>query len=273
MNCALNGVTPNGLINRKDKLTGMNKSNLRLGKKLIMLAISFVLAVLIFAVVSDQTTEQTVCEDSFPQVETSETITSEEIPSTNPFTVTDKFSESSEETEEVYTSEVTEESSVGESIEETSSSIETTASVEEEIPTVVTIETTETTEYDLSEVPLSQSTIDAIVTSCEEYDVPIPIALAVINTESNFIDGLWSEANCYGLMGLHASYFPNIYTPEDNVRSGIEFLGSLLEEYGDPYIALNVYANGHYTGNLTYQAYVMGYAEEWSAKTGCPISI
>ena len=172
--------------------------------------------------------------------------------------VSDKFTESSDESSEVITEEETKES-VGESIGQTSSIDYSGDAIEEP------------TEPDLSEVPLSESTKQAIVESCNKYGVPIPVALAVINTESNFIDGLWSEANCYGLMGLHAWYFTDIYTPEDNVRTGIEYLGSLIDEYGNIYVALNVYANGHYTGNLDHQYYVMSYAEDWSIKTGIPI--
>ncbi len=186
------------------------------------------------------------------------------------------FGESEESTETSISPEtlsVETEETVGESIEPTSS-VELIGETTEE---AVEAETTEveityiTDGADMSEVPLSDSTIDAILESCEKHKVPVPLALAVINTESNFTDGLWSDANCYGLMGLHAWYFDNIYTPEDNVRTGIEFLGELLEKHGDMIVALDVYANGHNTGEYTYQWYVMGYAYDWAEKTGAPL--
>ena len=249
------------------------------------LAIAFLLAIITFLSVSSQSTDTTVDKSQMVEtVDSTETFETTEIPLSsgvykpefisgmykehseatlsNPFTVTEEFSESSKETSEVLTEEETEES-VGESIE-TISSIESIGETIEE-PTVP--------EYDLSDVPLSDELCDIIVTECTNNNVPIPVALAVINTESNFTDGLWSTANCYGLMQLHASYFQDIYTPEDNLRTGITFLGSLIDKHGDIYIALNVYANGHCTYDFSHQNYVMRYAEEWSAKTGAPIYI
>lgn len=238
----------------------MNKSKTtRLGKFLIMFLVVMLITIPVFATTGDRTTETS---DDSQSVETATIEVFETLESSDAESLLVSDETSDEET--IVASEEETEESVGESIEQTSS-IEFVGDAIEE-PTVEP-------EYDFSDVPLSQSTIDAIVESCNEYEVPIPVALAIINTESNFIDGLWSDANCYGLMGLHASYFPNIYTPEDNVRSGIEFLGGLIAEHGNLYVALNVYANGHYTGNLSHQYYVMEYAYEWSAKTGAPLTV
>lgn len=272
----------------------MNKSNRNMphyfnnDNAIWILLFSFVIALCLYMAFSIQTTDKTV--DTTSVVETTETesiineetFESVEVPLSdgtigaefnsasqsdcstmlvsNPFPVTDEFSENSNETSEVTTEEEAEES-VGESIDTISSIDLVGDSIEE--PTEP--------EYDFSEVPLDPYLIDIIVQECTANNVPIPVALAVINTESNFVDGLWSSANCYGLMQLHASYFPNIYTPEENLQTGIRFLGSLIDKHGDIYIALNVYANGHCTYDFSHQYYVMSYAEEWSAKTGASI--
>lgn len=234
----------------------MNKSKTKLGKFFAMLLVVMLITIPVFATTTDRTTEATG-DDS----QSVETATIEIYESSDDESLLGSNETSEEET--IVASEEETEESVGESIEQTSS-------IEFNRDTIG--EPTVEPEYDFSDVPLSQSTVDAIVESCNEYEVPIPVALAIINTESNFIDGLWSGANCYGLMGLHASYFPNIYTPEDNVRSGIEFLGSLIAKHGNLYVALNIYANGHYTGELSHQYYVMEYAYEWSTKTGAPLN-
>lgn len=269
----------------------MNKSNRKklfsnIEDAIILAILTFVIALSLQMAFSHIVTDKTV--DTSSVVETtnsestiiSETFESEEIPLSdgiintefisnektqcstmnvsNPFTVSDEFSESSDV---ISSNESTEESS-RESIEDIPSAELIGETVEEPITLP---------EYDLSEVPLDPHLIDIIVNECNDHNVPIPIALAVINTESNFTDGLWSSANCYGLMQLHADYFPNIYTPEDNLKTGIEFLGSLIDKHGNIYIALNVYANGHCTFDFSHQYYVMSYAEEWSAKTGAPI--
>lgn len=234
----------------------MNKSTSMLGKILVIILIILLIFIPVYATTTDQMTNAT--SDNFQLVETADS----------------KLTESSYIESSLVSNETSEENNISkeESMESVGESIEQTSSMELDGNSTIE-EPTAYPEYDFSEVPLSQSTINAIVESCDKYNVPIPVVLAVINTESNFIDGLWSEANCYGLMGLHASYFENIYTPEDNVRSGIEFLGRLISKYGDIYIALNVYANGHYTGNLSHQNYVMKYAYEWSEKTGAPLDL
>ena len=72
-----------------------------------------------------------------------------------------------------------------------------------------------------------------------------------------------SPAGCYGLMQLNPEYFPSGLTAGENIRTGTEYLGSLLDRYGDTGAALTAYNAGYDTGNRGYTEKVIGAAEKW----------
>lgn len=99
--------------------------------------------------------------------------------------------------------------------------------------------------------------------ACEETGVPAPLALGLIQCESGFDVDAVSAKGCYGLMQLNPKYFPIDLSPEDNLRVGIAWLASLLEQYGGTGAALTAYNAGYDTGNRGYANAVLEAAEWW----------
>lgn len=111
-------------------------------------------------------------------------------------------------------------------------------------------------------IPLDEELQDVLYEACEANGVPVALALGVIEVESCF-DPDADNGVCYGLCQLHRSYFPDKLTPADNLRTGIEHLGRLLEQYGDTAAALTAYNAGYDTGRRAYANAVMAAAEWW----------
>ena len=111
--------------------------------------------------------------------------------------------------------------------------------------------------------PLSDELYIILLDACEESGVEVPLALGVIEVESGFDVDAVSPAGCYGLMQLNPEYFPSGLTAGENIRTGTEYLGSLLDRYGDTGAALTAYNAGHDTGDREYAEKVIGAAERW----------
>ena len=118
--------------------------------------------------------------------------------------------------------------------------------------------------YD-SAIPLSAELQAVLYEACAENDVPVALALGVIEVESCFLADA-DNVQCYGLMQLNRDYFPDKLPPEDNLRAGIEYLGRLLKEYGDTAAALTAYNAGYDTGRRSYADAVLAAAEWWGAE-------
>ena len=116
------------------------------------------------------------------------------------------------------------------------------------------------------DIPLSPELQQALHEACEEADVPVALALGVIQVESGFRTDAVSSRGCYGLMQLNPKYFPDKLSPEDNIREGVAYLGRLLEEHGDTAAALTAYAVGYDAGGRTYAGAVLEAAEGWTAE-------
>lgn len=100
-------------------------------------------------------------------------------------------------------------------------------------------------EADYSWIPLDEDLAIVLVESCQENNVPLALALAVMEQESCFqADALNIRSGCYGLMQLNPSFFPSGLSPADNIRYGVEYLGDLLEQYGDEAHAATAYFYG-----------------------------
>ena len=115
--------------------------------------------------------------------------------------------------------------------------------------------------YFREDVPLSYDLQDALHAICDEAGVEYALALGLIQHESNF-DPEARNGVSYGLCQLNTRYFPDGLSPEDNLASGIGWLGQLLERYGTR-MALDIYHSGHDTGDTVYPGVVMQYAEVW----------
>lgn len=118
--------------------------------------------------------------------------------------------------------------------------------------------------YFREDVPLSFELQDHLHTACERYGVPYHVALGLIEVESGFDpDAVNPASGCYGLCQLHPDYFPSGLSPAENIETGMGYLGTLLERYGELGAALTAYHAGHDTGGRTYANAVMDAAERW----------
>lgn len=117
--------------------------------------------------------------------------------------------------------------------------------------------------YFRADVPLDYELQDVLHTAAEANGVPYHVALGLIYVESRFDPEAVSPAGCRGLCQLHPRYFPADLTPAENIEAGMEYLGSLIERYGDLSAALCSYHDGHDTGRRGYSNAVLEAAEKW----------
>lgn len=116
--------------------------------------------------------------------------------------------------------------------------------------------------YFREDVPLSFELQDALHTACEASNVPYHVALGLIWVESRFQPDA-DNGTSYGLCQLNRDYFPDKLTPAENIWAGMEYLGSLIDQYGDLGAALCAYHDGHDTGRRGYSNAVLEAAEVW----------
>ena len=116
-------------------------------------------------------------------------------------------------------------------------------------------------EYLYTITPMMKSEIDTLVAVCDENSIPLHVALGLIQVESEFNTHDTGNSNCY--FRINSEYQPENSSGEDNIRYGIEYLGSKLNETGDLMSALDAYHNGHVTGDMSYPYKVMDAASEW----------
>ena len=117
--------------------------------------------------------------------------------------------------------------------------------------------------YFRADAPLDYELQDVLQTAAQANGVPYHVALGLIYVESRFDPEAVSPAGCRGLCQLHPRYFPADLTPAENIEAGMEYLGSLIERYGDLNAALCSYHDGHDTGRRGYSNAVLEAAECW----------
>lgn len=117
--------------------------------------------------------------------------------------------------------------------------------------------------YFRADVPLDYELQDVLHTAAEANGVPYHVALGLIYVESRFDPEAVSPAGCYGLAQLNPRYFQSGLSPAENIEAGMEYLGSLIERYGDLNAALCSYHDGHDTGRRGYSNAVLEAAECW----------
>ena len=120
-----------------------------------------------------------------------------------------------------------------------------------------------------AEIPLSAELQTVLFEACDMYGVPYDVALAMIETESQFNPYIEnSDSGCYGLCQLHPAYFPTNLSPADNIKYGIRYLGKQIRVYGTLESGLTAYAVGHDDGSRGYAHYVLNIAQEWNIILG-----
>lgn len=113
------------------------------------------------------------------------------------------------------------------------------------------------------DVPLDQELQAALWAACEEHGVPVPLALGLIEEESNFQTDAVSGKGAYGLCQLNPKYFPAGLDPAGNIAAGVAWLGELLEQYENPAAALRAYNLGYDDGDRVFSDAVLAAAERW----------
>ena len=112
--------------------------------------------------------------------------------------------------------------------------------------------------YFRADVPLSYDLQDALHTACVRYDIDYPVALGLIEVESNFQPNIVNATgDCYGLCQL--SGLP----PEENINHGLAYLREQIDRYGSLEAGLQAYHDGYDTGARWYARAVLAAAKKW----------
>ena len=111
---------------------------------------------------------------------------------------------------------------------------------------------------ELPDVPLDPELLQAVADACEQYNVPIVAALAVMETESGYqTDAV--NGPCVGLYQINTTYaaayeealgVTNIADPAQNIACGVWYLGELLQRTGELDHALMAYNMGNIADEL-----------------------
>lgn len=117
--------------------------------------------------------------------------------------------------------------------------------------------------------PLSDELFRAVDAAADAYNVPICLALGLIEVESGFDAEAVSPKGCYGLTQLNPKFFPSGLSAEENVQTGLAHLGDLLAQY-DTMTALTIYNADRDTGDREYANKVLdaAWAWEWEFREG-----
>lgn len=124
-----------------------------------------------------------------------------------------------------------------------------------EVPVYESAMLAETAEVFLYDIPLSDSLQRYIYEICADKDVPVTLALAMIEHESGFNPEAVSSTDDYGLMQINSvnhNWLEEKYrtadmlNPYQNVFCGISIIGEYIEKYKDYGKALMAYNMGDY---------------------------
>lgn len=132
---------------------------------------------------------------------------------------------------------------------------------------VEAVETIQADPYDES-IPLDRELQTALRETCAANDVPLSLALGLIEVESGFDPEIVSPKGAYGLCQLNPKYFLTDLSPSENIAAGIGWLGELLElleQHEDTAAALRAYNLGHDDGDRKFADAVLAAAGEWGA--------
>lgn len=100
-------------------------------------------------------------------------------------------------------------------------------------------------------LPLDYELQATIYESCQKYNVPFALALAVAEKESGFDPDAKSNTDDYGIMQINRCNFEYLchkgidpLTYEGNIEAGVMLLGENLTRYGDEGLAVMAYNCG-----------------------------
>lgn len=133
-------------------------------------------------------------------------------------------------------------------------------------------------------VPISAELQIVMRDSCENYNVPLALAIAVAEAESGFDPDAVSPTDDHGMMQINRCNFERLQslgldplTYADNIKAGVMMLGAELELCGDEELAVMAYNLGHTgaqrlwsigTCSTDYSRSVMELYTKWAAVLG-----
>lgn len=117
-------------------------------------------------------------------------------------------------------------------------------------------------------IPLDYDLQAELRAACDEFGVPFPLMVAMIEKETNFTNMVGDNGNAEGYLQIW-SYWHNdkmeqigatdLMNPVDNFRTGCYIMSILLDKH-TPYDALSVYN----TGSVGYSEYAEVVSELWN---------
>lgn len=135
-----------------------------------------------------------------------------------------------------------------------------------------TIQVSDTAAYN-PEIPLTPEEQHALRSACNEFDIPVHLALGLIEKETGFRNISGDGGRSQGYMQVQRRWWSglmkeigteNLRDPEDNFRTGCAILRTLLDKYnGDVPAALTAYNAGRDTGSRSYASAVLRNAEAY----------
>lgn len=125
--------------------------------------------------------------------------------------------------------------------------------------------------YLRDDVPLSYELQAMLYGACLEFDVEYPLALAMLERETQFVNTKGDGGNAYGYFQVWPKWHGDRMTelgvtdlmePEGNFRVAMHFMRELLDRYGNLEDALCYYNSGEPGGNK-YSRCVLASVEKW----------
>lgn len=110
----------------------------------------------------------------------------------------------------------------------------------------------------LPDVPLEPELLETVAEACARYNVPLEIALGVMETESCYqpdavngpCTGLYQINTDYAAAYIDALGVTDIAEPAQNIECGVWYLGQLLQKHGNTDLALMHYNLGNVADEL-----------------------
>lgn len=128
-------------------------------------------------------------------------------------------------------------------------------------------------QYFRDDVPLPFQEQDFLQTACVESGVPYPLALAVVEKETQFSNIASPHGDCIGYMQIMPKWHEkrmralgvdNLFDPYSNFRVGCSYLAELLGQY-DLDGALSVYKSGTPDRDIQYSRAVQALYAKWES--------
>ena len=125
--------------------------------------------------------------------------------------------------------------------------------------------------YLRDDIPLSYELQAALYGACLEFEIEYPLALAMLEQETQFENTMGDGGNAYGYFQVWPYWHgdrmaelgvTDLMEPEGNFRVAMHFMRELMDRYGNLEDALSYYNSGEPGGNK-YSRCVLASVEKW----------